>query len=66
VDKIKQEILQASIQFVVAHGFTKEAIAKGAESINYPGTAHGIFPNGGIELIQYFYTSCNKVLNTLE
>jgi len=27
-----------------------------------PGVAHGLFPRGGVELIFYFYTDCNKQL----
>lgn len=34
----------------------------GAQTIGYPGTAHGLFPRGGAELIQYFYVTCNQEL----
>lgn len=62
IQKIRNDILEASLQFVKTHGWSPEAIAHGAESINYPGVIHGMFPNGGIELIHYFYTKCNREL----
>jgi ubiquinone biosynthesis protein COQ9 len=34
----------------------------GAQTVGYPGTAHGLFPRGGAELIQYFYVTCNQEL----
>lgn len=39
--------------------------AVGAESIGYPGVIHGLFPNGGAALVQYFYSSCNRKLNEI-
>lgn len=62
IDKVRSDILEASLKYVTSHGWSLEAISHGAESINYPGVAHGMFPNGGIELIHYFYTKCNKEL----
>lgn len=62
IQKIRSEILEASLKFVPTKGWSQEAIANGAESINYPGVAHGIFPNGAIELIHYFYAKCNREL----
>ena len=33
----------------------------------YPSVAHGMFPRGGVELIEFFYTSSNEELaNTLK
>lgn len=62
IDTVRSEILNAALPFVSIHGWTREAIAKGAESQGYPGVAHGMFPNGGVELIQYFYLRCNEEL----
>lgn len=62
IKQIREQILDASLQFVSKHGWTREAIAQGANSINYPSVAHGMFPNGGIELIHYFYAKCNREL----
>lgn len=30
--------------------------------MGYPGIVHGMFPNGGIELVHYFYAKCNQQL----
>lgn len=62
IQKIRNDILEASLQYVKTYGWSPEAIAHGAESINYPGVIHGMFPNGGIELIHYFLTKCNREL----
>ncbi|KDR15297.1 hypothetical protein L798_10733, partial [Zootermopsis nevadensis] len=60
--KIKYKILEASLPFVQEHGWTKNAISEGARTVGYPGTAHGLFPRGGAELVQYFYVICNQQL----
>lgn len=62
IQKVRADILEASLKFVSTKGWSQEAIASGAESINYPGVAHGMFPNGAIELIHYFYSKCNREL----
>jgi len=38
------------------------SFATGAEVEGLPGVAHGLFPRGGVELIYYFYTDCNRQL----
>ncbi|KAI8847209.1 hypothetical protein BC829DRAFT_397069 [Chytridium lagenaria] len=50
----RASILSASLQFVPAHGWTKEALSAGAKSIDYSTSAHGLFERGGIELVEYF------------
>lgn len=60
IKTIRAQILDASLPFVKTHGWSREAIARGAESINYPSVAHGMFPNGSIELIHHFYAKCNR------
>ncbi|CRK88347.1 CLUMA_CG002125, isoform A [Clunio marinus] len=62
VMEIKNKILEASLAFVTANGWTRQAIVKGAEQAGYPGTVHGMFPSGGIELINFYYLKCNKDL----
>ncbi|XP_046396980.1 ubiquinone biosynthesis protein COQ9, mitochondrial [Ischnura elegans] len=59
---VKKKIMEASLPYVNIHGWTKVAISAGAESIGYPGVAHGLFPGGGVELVNFFYTSCNHDL----
>ncbi|XP_045192623.2 ubiquinone biosynthesis protein COQ9, mitochondrial-like isoform X2 [Mercenaria mercenaria] len=60
--EVKQRILKSSLPFVLSEGWTQNAIAAGAETEGLPGVAHGLFPRGGVELVYYFYTDCNKRL----
>lgn len=60
--EVKNKILEAALDFVSTAGWTRNAILKGAEKAGFPGTIHGMFPKGGIELINYFYLKCNKQL----
>ncbi|XP_012284179.1 ubiquinone biosynthesis protein COQ9, mitochondrial isoform X2 [Orussus abietinus] len=62
---IKSKILSAALPFVHDYGWSQEAIAAGAESIGYPGIIHGMFSNGGVELVQHFYSTCNMKLNKM-
>lgn len=62
VTEIRNKILEASLSFVSSQGWTRQAIVKGAEQAGYPGTVHGMFPKGGIELINYEYLKCNEHL----
>ncbi|KAG5672566.1 hypothetical protein PVAND_002683 [Polypedilum vanderplanki] len=60
--EVKNKILEAALEFVTVNGWTRQSIVKGAEKSGYPSTIHGMFSNGGIELINYFYLKCNKEL----
>lgn len=62
IQQVRTDILEASLKFVTKYGWSPEAISHGAESISYPGVIHGMFPNGGIELINFFYSQCNRKL----
>ncbi|XP_076286019.1 ubiquinone biosynthesis protein COQ9, mitochondrial isoform X2 [Lasioglossum baleicum] len=62
---IKSKILYASLKFVHDLGWSQQAISAGAESIGYPGVIHGLFPNHGADLVQYFYLTCNNQLNKM-
>lgn len=62
IQKVRSDILEAALKFVPTMGWSKDAIAQGAESINYPGVVHGMFPNGAVELIHHFYSKCNREL----
>lgn len=64
-EKTKKNILTASLKFVPELGWSRQAISAGAESIGYPGIIHGMFPNGGAELVAYFYSTCNRELNRI-
>lgn len=62
VETVKDKILKAAIDYVETHGWSKQAIVKGAESLNYPSMVNGLFPKGGIELLYFFQRHCNKRL----
>jgi len=61
--EIKNKILAAALNNVHNHGWSHHAIAAGAQEIGCPGVAHGMFPRGGIELVNYFYVTCNEELS---
>merc|ERR1712071_254628 len=58
-DDIKHKILDAALNHVQQSGWTKETLAIGAESLGYPGITHGLFPQGGVELVHHFYRQSN-------
>lgn len=59
---VKESILEAALRYVPTHGWSKNAIAKGAESVNYPSMINGLFPKGGVELLFFFHKHCNQKL----
>lgn len=62
IEGIRCRILDAALPFVITHGWSREAISAGAETCGLPGVVHGMFPNGGAELVHHFYTKCNREL----
>lgn len=62
VSSVQLKILDAALAHVETLGWSKQALAKGAESLGYPGIAHGMFNRGGGELVDYFSSKCNKEL----
>ncbi|KAE8750143.1 hypothetical protein FOCC_FOCC003267 [Frankliniella occidentalis] len=60
--KIARQILAASLPFVPKSGWTKTALSEGAQTLGYAGITHGMFPQGGVELVNYFYIDCNERL----
>lgn len=62
VTAVKDRILEASLAFVPSHGWSRQSLAKGAESVNYPTVTSGLFPRGGIEIVQFFHKQCNEQL----
>lgn len=65
VIEIKNKILEASLAFVESKGWSRDAIVKGSVQAGFPGTVSGMFPRGGIELVDYFYLKCNQELAVL-
>ncbi|KAG0032080.1 Ubiquinone biosynthesis protein coq9, mitochondrial [Podila clonocystis] len=62
-----EAILKTALTLVPQYGWTTTSIAKAAESMGYPSIIHGMFPNGGADLIEYFLQDClNKLPLELE
>ncbi|XP_052754951.1 ubiquinone biosynthesis protein COQ9, mitochondrial-like isoform X2 [Galleria mellonella] len=61
-EDIKNHILEKALDFVPKHGWSVESISAGAEAAGYPGVTHGLFPNGGADLVHYFNVRCNDNL----
>ncbi|XP_050715036.1 ubiquinone biosynthesis protein COQ9, mitochondrial-like isoform X2 [Eriocheir sinensis] len=61
--QLKEEILEASLPFVHSLGWSEDAIAQGAETLGYSSMVHGMFPGGGVELVNYFYGQSNSKLD---
>ncbi|KAF9170183.1 Ubiquinone biosynthesis protein coq9, mitochondrial [Mortierella sp. AD011] len=53
-----EAILKKALTLVPEYGWTTVAISKAAESMGYPAIIHGMFPNGGADLIDYFLQDC--------
>ncbi|KAF0551466.1 ubiquinone biosynthesis protein COQ9 [Gigaspora margarita] len=63
---IHSEILRASLSFVPKYGWSVESLSHGANSLGYPSVSHGLFPRGGVELIEWFLEdSRRKMVNEL-
>jgi len=62
---VKQRILKASMSHVNDCGWTKQALEAGAVSEGLPSVAQGMFPRGGAELINYFYSQSNTELGEI-
>lgn len=60
-------ILDSSLKFVPRHGWSVKALEAGAKLVELPGVVHGLFPSGGIELVEHFEFDCNaKLIEYLE
>ncbi|KAF9975553.1 Ubiquinone biosynthesis protein coq9, mitochondrial [Actinomortierella ambigua] len=55
-------ILKKAMTYVPEYGWSVQSITKAAEDLGYPTIIHGMFPNGGADLIDYFLRDCLKRL----
>jgi len=62
---IKQRILKSALNHVNEYGWTKKTLEAGAVSEGLPPVSHGMFPNGGVELINFFYMEKNAELGRI-
>lgn len=61
-DSFKVKILDAAMTFVPVHGWSKESLKNGAESVGYPAVSAGIFSNAPIDLIHHHYARSNILI----
>ncbi|RXG50743.1 Ubiquinone biosynthesis protein COQ9, mitochondrial [Armadillidium vulgare] len=59
---LRVSILEASLPFVHTSGWSSESLSRGAESLGYSNMLHGMFPNGGVELVNHVFKKCNDKL----
>lgn len=66
-ENIKKSILENALQFVPQSGWSVESLSSGARAAGYPTITHGLFPNGGGDLVHYFNVKCNeKIVDTMK
>ncbi|KAM8947814.1 ubiquinone biosynthesis protein COQ9, mitochondrial [Pelodytes ibericus] len=59
-EQLQQRILTAALQYVPDYGWTSEAIAEGAKSLELSAAVSGMFEDGGgAELVLHFVYQCN-------
>lgn len=61
-ESVKDRILQKALEYVPKSGWSVDSLTAGAEAAGYPGITHGLFPNGGGDLVHYFNVKCNENL----
>ncbi|XP_062246488.1 ubiquinone biosynthesis protein COQ9, mitochondrial isoform X2 [Platichthys flesus] len=64
-DQLQARILTASLEFVPLHGWSKEAIASGAETLGLSSASTGMFHNGSGDLVLHFIAQCNSQLTEI-
>jgi len=57
---LRREILSASLKHVPRWGWTQESIAAGSKDLGLSLMAHGMFPRGGIELIEHLHDTLHE------
>ncbi|KAG0234054.1 Ubiquinone biosynthesis protein coq9, mitochondrial [Actinomortierella wolfii] len=60
--KTPDMILKKAMEYVPEYGWSVQSITKAASDLGYPPIIHGMFPNGGADLIDYFLRDCLKRL----
>ncbi|XP_063294249.1 ubiquinone biosynthesis protein COQ9, mitochondrial [Pelobates fuscus] len=60
--QLQQRVLTAALSFVPDYGWSSEAIAEGAKSLDLSAAAAGMFEDGGSELVLHFVSQCNQRL----
>nr|AII97492.1 BLTX86 [Nephila pilipes] len=61
---IKLQILKAGLDFVPEHGWSKQSIALGAQSLGLSSSSHTLIEDGSADLVHYFNILCNEKLES--
>ncbi|KAJ0178372.1 hypothetical protein K1T71_006195 [Dendrolimus kikuchii] len=61
-ENVKNRILERALEFVTQTGWSVESLSSGAKTAGYPSITHGLFPNGGGDLVHFFNIRCNEQL----
>lgn len=61
-ENVKNRILESALEFVPKSGWSVESLSAGAKAAGYPSITHGLFPNGGGDLVHFFNVRCNEEL----
>ncbi|XP_028665731.1 ubiquinone biosynthesis protein COQ9, mitochondrial [Erpetoichthys calabaricus] len=64
-EQLQHKILTAALEFVPKYGWSVDAIAEGAKTLNLSGAAAGMFNNGTGDLILHFVMQCNSNLSDI-
>ncbi|KAM6057549.1 ubiquinone biosynthesis protein COQ9, mitochondrial isoform 1-T1 [Chlamydotis macqueenii] len=64
-EQLQHRILTAALEFVPEHGWSAEAIAEGAKTLDLSAAAAGMFHSDGSELVLHFVSQCNTKLSEL-
>lgn len=66
-EDIRVEILDNALKYVPLHGWTREALAKGADDSGFSTVAEGMFKRGGADLVLHFVkTNNDELVNYME
>ncbi|OQV23543.1 putative Ubiquinone biosynthesis protein COQ9-B, mitochondrial [Hypsibius exemplaris] len=57
--RVKANICSAALHHVKTLGWTRDALVAGAKASGYPSVLHGLFSNGGLDLIVHCYDDFN-------
>ncbi|XP_024911990.1 ubiquinone biosynthesis protein COQ9, mitochondrial isoform X1 [Cynoglossus semilaevis] len=64
-EQLQARILTAALEFVPLHGWTVDAIAAGAETLELSSASTGMFNNGAGDLVLHFIAQCNSQLTEI-
>lgn len=64
-EQLQHRILTAALEFVPEYGWSAEAIAEGAKSLDLSSAAAGMFEDGGSELVLHFVCECNARMSQM-